>query len=137
MRGSHYTISLIFYLAADSFFSVSSFLVPVISHVKYSVGLPEYDILYLFVMFLLCYVAGFILQVLGAWLEKHIFRSQSRMVNTLLSERDSIVHNKANFKYISPRQGESFGGRESRSASKASPASRANTSLPIAAMSIR
>lgn len=71
------------------------FGVPVISHVKYSVGLPENDILYLFVMFLLCYVAGFILQVLGAWLEKHIFRSQSRMVNTLLSERDSIVHNKA------------------------------------------
>lgn len=46
-------------------------------------------------MFLLCYVAGFILRGLGSLLEQHVLHSQSRMVNTLLSERDSIVHNRA------------------------------------------
>ena len=68
---------------------------PVISHIEYGIGLPYNEVVYLLFMLLICYVAGFILQGLGSWFEWHILRSQPRMVNALLSDRGSIVHNKA------------------------------------------
>lgn len=68
---------------------------PVISHIEHGIGLPDNEVVYLLFMLLVCYVTGFILQGMGSWFDWHVFRSQTRMVNALLSDSGSIVHNKA------------------------------------------